>query len=166
MAATTQINQFTGTNAATEQADVSTIYWMSADVVSNTTNRDANPITIPGAGTDYSYENWQQLEITGGTFTSADTFRHYIDAAPGSGRTIFTSAQTGTPSNPSGTTPVDTNSTIADQAMPTTDPAASTINGSLTGVGSTGYVVTQLDVASTATAGFSGTLTWAWDEVV
>ena len=167
MAATTQFNQYTGSAAGTKNAGATTCYFMAADTTSSTANRDANPVTVPSSGNAYSYELWYKLEATGGTFTSISDIRHYNSAAPGTGLSIETSANTGTPSNPTGTTPVVTDSTFATTAMPTSDPGAATISGTLTSAtDESGYVVTQITVASTATAGFSATQTWKWAEVV
>lgn len=140
--------------------------WLSADSVGDSDKRNTYPLTKPGAGNTYSYEKYNRAKCTAlGGSTRLYTFRHYLVAAPPSGWTVQTSAQTGTPSNPSYVQPVATNSTVANQAMPTTDPAAANIAGDLTATGYTGYVVTQADLDTTPTAGFDATVRWKYAEV-
>jgi hypothetical protein len=167
MAATTRINEYNGSAAGTVTNAVARGDWLSAEVASNSDLRNTYPITLPGAGTNYSYEKWHKLEVTAmNDATSVGTIRHYLTAALPTGYLGYTSAQSGTPSNPSGTTPIVTQSTIATTAMPTSDPAVSTISGTLTGTGTSGFVVTQLRVGTTAAAGFENTVRWAWYENV
>ena len=167
MAATVQINEYNGAGE-TKTAAVAKGHFLNIESASvSDAIRDNNPIPVPGAGSNYSYEKWHKLEVTGGTYTELTDFRHFIDSAPGTGLVIETSANTGTPSNETYNTPINTASAKADTTMPTTDPAAASISGTLTANGQeTGYVVTQLEVQSTATAGFDRTVTWKWAETV
>ena len=166
MAATVEICESNGAGE-TVTHNVSRGDWLSADQAGDSDKRSTYPITKPAAGTEYSFEKWHRLHVTAmGGSSKVETIRHYIsDGAPGGGWTIYTSAQTGTPSNETYATPVDSDSTKADQAMPTSDPAAANISGSLTAAGYSGYVVTQADVDNTATAGFSKTVTWKYAEM-
>jgi len=167
MAATVAINEYFSAGE-TKSAAIAKGHFLNIDAASTSDAvRDANPIPVPATGSNYSYEKWHKLEATGGTFTSLTDFRHYNSAAPGTGLAIETSAQSGTPSDETYNTPINTNSAKADTAMPTSDPAVKTINGTLTAATQeTGYVVTQLEVQSTATAGFDLTCTWKWAETV
>lgn len=166
MAATVQLNQYYGSSAGTKNAGVARNDFLSADVAQTSDLRATYPITVPGAGTNYSYELWQKLEVTAmGGSTKVDTIRHYSSGAPGTGLAISTSANSGTPSNPAGATPVNTNSALATTSMPTSDPGVATISGTLTTTGESGYVVSQCDVGTTATAGFELTFTFRYAEV-
>jgi len=168
MAATTRINEYNSTGAGTATNAVGRGDWLSSDAASNTDLRNTWPLTLPTGGNHtYSFEKWHKLEVTAmGDATSVGTIRYYLLAALPTGYAGKTSASTGTPSNPTGTTPVSTQSSFATTSLPTADPAAQTIIGTLTAAGTSGYVVSQLDVTSTATAGFEGTMRWAWYENV
>lgn len=163
MAATVQINQYWGTTAATKEANVTRHDYLSADVAQSSDLRSANPIDVEG-GTNYSYEVWHKLEVTAmGGSVEVDTIRHYCNSqTPATGITLFTSAQTGTPSDETAATPVDTNSTLADQTFPSTDPSAANISGDLTATGESGFVVSQADVGPTATAGYENASNTTW----
>lgn len=165
MAATTKFINRHGASPGTLQDPATSAYLMAADLASTTGNRDANPVVVVAATTVRSYERWTRLEITGGTFTQLTTFRQYISGfSPPTGVSLFTSAQA-TPQDPTYATPVNTDSTFATTTMPTSDPGAARIFGTLTASGQqTGYVVMQVDVVDTATAGFDATITWAWAE--
>lgn len=169
MAATVQINQYWGTTAATKQANVTRHDYLSADVAQSSDLRGTYPIDVPAAGTEYSFEVYHRLEVTAmGGSTEVDTIRHYCNSqTPATGVTLFTSASTGTPSNESAATPVDTDSTKADQTFPTADPAAANISGDITAAGESGYVVTQADVGTSATAGYehASNTTWKYAEI-
>lgn len=167
MAASVQVDQGYGTTVGSIQANVTRHDYLSADVAQSSDLRSANPITVPGAGTNYSYEVWHRLNVTAlGGSTRIYTIRHYtVSATPATGISIFTSASTGTPSNVTAATPVITNSANATNAFPTTDPAAANISGDLTATGTSGWVVSQADVGTTATAGYSQDTTWKYAEV-
>ena len=165
MAATVQINQYWGATAATKEADVSRHDYLSADVAQSSDLRAANPVDVEG-GTNYSFEVYHTLEVTAmGGSTEVDTIRHYtVSQTPATGVTLFTSAQTGTPSDETAATPSDDDSTKADQAFPIADPSAANISGDLVATGESGYVVSQMDVGATATAGFTQNTTWKYAE--
>ena len=165
MAATVQLNQYWGTTAATKQANITRHDYLSADVAQSSDLRSTYPIDVEG-GTNYSFEVYQTLEVTAmGGSVEIDTIRHYtVSAAPETGIALVTSAQTGTPSDETAATPVDTNSTKADQSFPTTDPTAANISGDIVAANESGYVVTQADVGPTATIGYSQDTTWKYAE--
>src|ERR1041385_6053419 len=54
---------------------------------------------------------------------------------------------------------------VATHAMPTSDPGNAQISGTLLAPGETGFVVTQLDVDTTAAAGFSTTINFKYAEI-
>src|ERR1041385_526714 len=61
--------------------------------------------------------------------------------------------------------PTASDSVVATHAMPTSDPGNAQISGTLLAPGETGFVVTQLDVDTTAAAGFSTTINFKYAEI-
>jgi len=170
MAATVVLSE-SNTSAQTVTDSITRGDWLSADSVGTSDKRTTYPIAKPPSGYTYAFEKWHRCKVTAmGGSTQIDTIRHYIsDGAPGGGWTIQTSASTGTPSNKTYDTtngPENPAFTECSNAMPTSDPAAANISGTLTSAPSySGYVVTQARVDNTATAGFSKTVTWKYAEV-
>ncbi len=167
MAATVGISESNGATPTVTDS-VPRTDWLNADSVGNSDKRATNPITKPApAGTSRSFEKWHRLHWVSGTATTLDVIRHYISAGTiDTGYSLFTSASTGTPSNRTFATPVATDSTHAVNAMPTVDPAAANISGSLSASGQrSGYVVTQLDLADTVVIGQTQlTITFKYNE--
>lgn len=165
MAATVQINEYNGAGE-TKTASVVNGHFLSADLPGDSDRRTANPITKPSAGTNRSYEKYQKLEIGAmGGSTQLDTFRHYLTASLPTGFSMFTSA-INTPIQPTYAQPVNTDSSKAVNAMPTSDPANAQIYGTLTAAAqTTGYVVTQLDLSTSVEAGYSATVQWRYAEI-
>jgi hypothetical protein len=167
MAATVQINQRYGSDPGTQNNSVTTIQWLSADVSQATDVRSANPITKPGAGTNYSYETWQRLDVTAmGGSTSIDNIRVYCTSSPPTGYSCYVNANA-TPPNQAYATPVVTDSAKATTALPTSDPAGKRLTGTLSGTGQSSYLVTQLDVGTSATQAwdFTSAFYWVYEEV-
>lgn len=167
MAASVQIDQGYGSGLSSTQSNVTRHDFLSSDVAQSSDLRSTYPLTIPGAGTTYSYEVWHRLNVTAmGGSTRIYTIRHYtVSAAPATGVALYTSANTTTPSNISARTPVTTNSSDATNSFPTTDPADDNISGDLSSTGTSGWVVTQADIGTSATAGWSQDTTWKYAEV-
>lgn len=63
MAATVQILEKNGAGPTTTDKTSGTIRFKNAD---NATVDTGNPMVKPGAGTDYSFEKWLRLNVTGG----------------------------------------------------------------------------------------------------
>jgi len=167
MAATVVINEYNGAAAATKSSNIAKGHWLSIESASvDDAIKDANPIPKPPSGSNYSYEKWHKAEVTAlGGSIRLETFRRYLDSAPGTGWTVLISDFT-TPPTPTGTTPVNTVSSVAIRACPTADPGAARITGLLDATNEeTAFAVSQAGVDNTATAGFSKTMTWAWAEV-
>ena len=164
MAATVQINEYNG-SGQTKSANIAYGHYLSADLPGTSDLRTANPITKPSSGTNRSYEKFQKLEVTAmGGSSQIDTIRHYLTGSLPTGFSLWTSAHS-TPDTETYATPVNTDSSKADTAMPTSDPAVATISGTITAAGESGYVVTQLDVETTAAAGFDATTQWRYAEI-
>lgn len=164
MAATVQVNEYNGVGE-TKTANITYGHYLSADLPGTSDLRTANPITKPVAGTNRSYEKYQKLECTAmGGSSQLDTFRHYLTAGLPTGFSLFTSA-INPDIEPTYAQPVNTDSSKAVNAMPTSDPGNQQIHGSLTTTGETGYVVTQLDVGTSAVAGYDATIQFRYAEV-
>lgn len=164
--ATVQINEFNGAGE-TETSNISNSNWGSVD--SANLDSSANPIV---AG-ENSYEKWQKLEVTamGGT-TRVENIKIWRTGALGGSASHVTNARTATYGGAETyATPVATASTVATQTMPTSEPASAnlgiggSLSGSLTAIGSSDYLVHQIQTDASDTAGASTTMNYQYDEV-
>jgi hypothetical protein len=81
MAATVGIYEWNGTGpiGTRTQKDGGTVRFKNADDSTVDLN---NPLQVPGAGQEYSFEKWLRLRITdAGGFTQVDNLRSYSDGA-------------------------------------------------------------------------------------
>jgi hypothetical protein len=135
---------------------------LSANVASGsdlTTAPAANPITIPGAGSSYSYERYLRGHWTG-TFSTITSIYFWKSAGtPGTGWTI----NAGNKANQTYATPVATASTIATAAIPTTQGTGLTPTYA---AAFCDYIVLQAVLGTTCTPGALATLTYTfqWNE--
>lgn len=168
MAATVELKTYSGTNAATEDPVGDSTNWnlQSVDAYDSTgTDYQTNKITVPAAGSTYSYERWLRLEFTG-TFNAITNVLYWKSAGSFSDAALIITAGEAT----AGVTPVITNSTIATAAIPTVEGSAIDITpaGGISNSGDfTDYAVIQLEVPSTVvTPGDIGsqTITFQYDE--
>ena len=161
MAATVTVAETNGDSGSPSTTDsVTNMNFGSTDATSLTVA--TYPITIPAAGTNYSYDKYFRLKV-GGTFNTVDNFQFWKSSgAYVTGEDIYgsqgdTTTAYVTPQNASA-------NAKADASIPTADPGgASSGNiskgGSLTGqfTGSTGgytdYLILQMRIASTASPG-------------
>lgn len=155
MAASLSVRVQTGASAGVQSAAVSGIDFISADNAVNTlANRAANPISIPGSGSNYSYEKYLKLAVDVAPANAVTNFKIW-SAQGGIG-----GAGTGLTVNAAGavatyTQGVPTASAIATTAIPTSQGSALTWDASsYSTLGNvTKYAVLQLKVDSTAAAG-------------
>ncbi|MFQ5774186.1 MAG: hypothetical protein ACE5GS_06700 [Kiloniellaceae bacterium] len=79
MAATVIVNEYNGAAPGTKTNKTSgTVRFKNADDA----NVDLNdPLVVPSAGQEYSFEKWLRLQIAGGTFTQISNLRAYSDGA-------------------------------------------------------------------------------------
>lgn len=147
MAATITMKGCTSTNAATT-ADITAIMFRANDSVAVTT---ANPITIPGAGTAYSYEKWIRWECDVAPDNQCTSFKYWgPNSAPGTGLVIYAGT------TDTGATPVVTDSAVATTQQDTNYTSGSelSIAGTLVNIDDlTDFLVLQLDVGTTAGVG-------------
>jgi hypothetical protein len=170
MAATPLLKIFTGSSAGTMSpsgaSDGANLNLMSTDAYDSTgTDYASAPITVPGAGSAYSYERWFKFRFDG-TFNLIDNCLFWKSAGSYSdGALIITAGTTDT-----GATPVNTNSTVATASIPTSSGTAVDITPSADIEDSedfTDFGVLQLEVPSTVTTpGDIGTqtITFSYDE--
>lgn len=168
MAATINLRVCTGTNASNENVGISpnatAIAFRSNDVATYS-DFTSNPITIPAAGTNYSYEKWLRFRCSVAPTTQVTNFKVWgPNTQPGTGLTLYWGTTA------TGATPVDTDSTIATIRQDTNFYSSATainVSGTLTASGqATDFLVMQLDVGPTATQGNMAqqTYNYSYDE--
>ena len=169
MAATCNLKVCTGSSAGTESADdASNWNLMSTDAYdSSGTDYQTNKISVPSAGTNYSYERWMRLEFTG-TFNLIENIKAWRSAGTLSDAALgLYAGETDT-----GATPVNTVSSVATTALSGWDSEGEAIDITPTaGIDESGektdYLVVQLRVPSTVTTPGdigSQTITFSYDE--
>lgn len=165
MAATVRINEANGAGQ-TVTNNITNSNFGSTDAQSLVAA--TYPIT---AGT-YSYEKWQKFEVTamGGSSVVKDLKVWYTGTLAGSD-TLETNARTSSYGGAATfATPVNTDSSVATQTMPSSAPATNlgiggSLSGTLTGTGSSDYLVMQIFVHAATTAGATLTINWRYTEV-
>ena len=79
MPATVIINEWNTTGVKTDKTS-GTVRFKNAD---NATVDLVDPLVVPTANREYSFEKWLRAEVTGGTYTRISTLRAYSDGASG-----------------------------------------------------------------------------------
>ena len=155
----------TGTNSVF--TEITHLRFKSAD---NNDNNNTNPLVIPAAGTNYSFDKACRIAVTGGTYTELSNLRLRVDTDPiGTGLDLFYGF-TGTFAQPSGAT----DSTIAtndfsgsvDIVWTSGDAGGHNMQNNLTGIWAD-MVYMQINIGSTASPGeiTDFTLTARYDEI-
>ena len=166
MAATVIVNEFHGPTATPVKTNKTsgTVRFKNAD---NATVDLNDPMVIPTAGTDISYEKILRLNATG-TFSSISNYKFYTDGVNGLGTGVSvlykTEGSYGTPVEPASTTAFGGSNIFA----VTSGTPVTLGTPAVTATGDFGSFVTMiLTVGSTATQGTTSqeTLTFAWDEI-
>ena len=166
MVATVIVNEFHGPTATpvptNKTTGTATVRFKNAD---NATVDFNDPMVIPTAGTDYSYEKILRLNATG-TFTQITNYKAYTDGTNGLGTGVAlyykTEASYGTPTQPSATTG------FTDIFTKTSGTPITLGTPTVTATGDFGSFLTLLlTVGTSATQGTAPaeTLTFAWDEI-
>ncbi len=163
MAATVQIIEKNGAGGTPTDKTSGQIRFKNAD---NATVDTANPMVKPGAGTDYSFEKWLRLNVTGGTYTEITNIKAYMDGANGlgTGVTLYAKAVASyaTPAEATGT------AGYTDAFTYTSGSPLSLGAGPYSSTGEKGdHLVMMLAVGTSASGGItsSETLTFGWDEI-
>lgn len=163
MAATVQIIEKNGAGGTPTDKTSGQIRFKNAD---NATVDTSNPMVKPGSGTDYSFEKWLRLNVTGGTYTEITNIKAYMDGASGlgTGVTLYAKAVASyaTPAEATGT------AGYTDAFTYTSGAPLSLGAGPYTSTGEKGdHLVMMLAVGTSASGGItsSETLTFGWDEI-
>jgi len=128
----------------------------------------ANPV-VPG---DNTFEKWQKIHVTNmGGSSLIDNLKVWRTGALGGSAVHLTNART-TSYGGAATfaTPTDANSSVATQTMPTSEPASAnlgiggSLSGSLSGTGSSDYLVHQIQTDAGDVAGSTSTMNYQYDE--
>lgn len=173
MAATVQIAERNGAPAGAETVDPSNLNMGSIDATGIVPA--TYPITAQADG--HAFEKWVRLYVSNlGGSTIIDNLKVWLSSLGGgwmTGEGISTNMRESSYAADAYASPVDTDSTKADQAMPETEPTGPNlgIGGALGGQLTTApsysdYCVLQLDVTATTPAGAVNqkTITFQYDE--
>ena len=163
MAATVQLIEKNGAGGTATDKTGGTVRFKTAD---NSTVDLVAPIAKPAAGSNWSFQKWLRMNITGGTYTSISNVKAYTDGSSGLGAGINLWAKaTAAYATPA----LETASTGYANAFTYTSGAALTLGaGPFSGTGEKAdHLVLALEVTSAASGGLtvSETLTLAWDEI-
>lgn len=163
MAATVQIIEKNGAGGTATDKTSGTIRFKNAD---NSTVDLVNPMVKPTSGSDFSFEKWLRMNITGGTYTAITNVVAYTDGSSGLGTGVNVwgkaVASYATPAEATATTG------YANLFTYTSGAPLSLGAGPFTGTGEKGdHLVAMCEVTSAASGGLtaSETLTLAWDEI-
>lgn len=165
MAATVQINEF-NTVSETKTASITNTNMGSNDSV------NLNATTYPITAGENSFEKWQKIEVTAmGGSSKIDNLKIWRTSALGGSSIHLTNARlTSYGGAASFATPTASDSSVATQTMPTSEPATANLGiggsliGSLTAAGSSDYLVHQIQTDSGDVAGSTSTMNYQYDE--
>lgn len=129
----------------------------------------ANPV-VPGENT---YEKWQQFHVTAmGGSSEINNLKVWRTGSLGGSAVHVTNARESTYGGAETyAEPTDSDSTVATQTMPTSEPSGAnlgiggSLSGSLTATGTSDYLVHQIQTDSSDTEGSTSTLNLQYDEV-
>jgi hypothetical protein len=163
MPATVQIVEKNGAGGTTTDKTSGTVRFKNAD---NSTVDLVNPMVKPPSGSDFSFEKWLRLNVTGGTYSQITNIKAYMDGANGFGTGVLLWAK----AVASYATPAEATATTGyTNAFTYTSGAALSLGaGPFTSTGEKGdHLVMMMEVQSTASGGLTPTetLTMAWDEI-
>lgn len=166
-AATVEIDERNGASAGVLTHNITNTNMGSVEEVN--TDPVANPI-VAGENT---YEKWQQIHITAmGGSSAIDNLQIWRTGALGGSAVHVTNARATTYGGAETyATPIDTDSTLATQTMPSADPAGAnlgiggSLTGSLTATGSSDYLIHQIQTAGADVEGSTSTINFQYDEI-
>lgn len=163
MAATVQIVEKNGAGGTPTDKTSGTIRFKNAD---NATVDTSNPLVKPPSGTEYSWEKWLRMNVTGGTYTEITNVHAYSDGSSGLGTGIGLYAK----AVASYATPAEATSTAGytNFFTYTSGSSLSLGAGPFSSTGEKGdHCVMMMTVDNTASGGVtpSEALTMAWDEI-
>jgi len=163
MAATYQIIEKNGAGGTPTDKTAGAIRFKNAD---NALVDTGNPMVKPAAGTDYSFEKWLRLNITGGSYTEISNIKIYSDGGNGMGAgvTLYAKAVA------SYATPAEATGTAGYTSLfsYTSGSPLSLGAGPYSGTGEKGdHAVLMMAIDNTVSGGItpSETISFAWDEI-
>lgn len=163
MPATVQIIEKNGAGGTPTDKTGGTVRLKKAD---NSTVDLNSPLVRPPSGSDWSFEKWLRLNITGGTYSQITAVRAYTDGSSGLGTGVNLWAR----AVASYATPVlgTSSSGYANAFTYTSGSSLGLGAGPFTGTGERGdHLVLLAEVTNAAAGGLtpSETITIAWDEI-
>ena len=163
MPATVQIIEKNGAGPTTTDKTGGSVRMKKAD---NSTVDLANPLVKPPSGSDWSFEKWLRLIVTGGTYSQITNLRAYTDGSSGLGTGVNLWAKAVSTYS----TPVQGSSSsgYANAFTYTSGSPLSLGAGPFTSTGEKGdHLVLLAEVQSTASGGLTTaeTVTIGWDEI-
>ena len=162
MVATVQIHEKNGAGGTGTDKTSGTITFRTNDSSATTS---ANPLIIPTAGTEFSYEKWTRLNVTVAPDTNISNLKFYTDGGGfGGGVNMYAKATT------TYTTPAEATATggYTDAFTYTSGSALSLGTGTFTGTGEKGDHCEMIMTVSTAASPgqlTAETITYAYDEI-
>lgn len=165
MAATVEIDEFNGAGE-TATHDISNTNMGSVD--SAELDPVANPV-IPGENT---FEKWQKIHVTAmGGSSLIDNLKVWRTGSLGGSAIHLTNARESSYGGAETyATPTDSDSTVATETMPTSEPTGANLGisgnlgGELNSTGSSDYLVHQIQTDAGDTAGSESTMNYQYDE--
>jgi len=165
MAATVQINEYNDAGEV-KQANITNTNMGDVD------DPNLDPVAYPVTPGNNTYEKWQKIEVTAmGGSSAIDNLKIWRTSALGGSAAHVTNARETTYGGAETyATPIKTDSTIATQAMPTSEPSGAnlgiggSLTGSLTAAGLSDYLVHQIQTDAGDVAGSTSTMNYQYDE--
>jgi hypothetical protein len=163
MVATVQIGEKNGTPGTFTDKTSGNVRFKNAD---NATVDLNNPLVVPTAGWDYSYEKWLRTKVTVAPASNISNLKFYSDGANGLGTGVEAYAKAVT----TYATPAEATATAGytNFFTLTSGSALSLGTGTFTGTGEKGdHAVCMMRITTTATQGLtpSETATLSYDEI-
>lgn len=163
MAATVQIIEKNGSGGVATDKTSGNVRLKKAD---NPTVDLNDPLVLPASGSDWSFEKWLRLNVSGGTYLQITNIVSYTDGTNGLGTGVNLWGK----AEASYTTPVQGSSSTGYADMFGYDEAAPLELGAgpYTSTGEKGsHLVLLAEVTDAAAGGLtsSETITFAWDEI-
>lgn len=163
MAATVQIIEKNGAGPTTTDKTGGNVRLKKAD---NSTVDLANPLVKPASGSDWSFEKWLRLNITGGSYTQITNLRAYTDGSSGlgTGVNLWAKAEADYATPAQG----EDSDGYANAFTYTSGAPLSLGAGPFTSTGEKGdHLVLLAEVTDAASGGLtpSESITFAWDEI-
>ena len=165
MAATVQINEF-NTAGETKTASITNTNMGDTDAV------NLDPVEYPVTPGNNTYEKWQKVEVTAmGGSSRIDNLKIWRIGDLGGSAVHVTNARIATYGGAETfATPIKTNSTVADQTMPSSEPGTANLGiggalaGNLEAAGSSDYLVHQIQTNAADVVGSTSTMNYQYDK--